>query len=371
MKKYIFLLLSLLIAPSIFSQDKKVKLLFAGDAMQHKSQLDGAKTKNGYSYSSYFKHIKHQLDSMDLTVVNFETTLPGKAYTGYPCFGSPDEYAFALKDAGFNVFLTANNHCLDKGRRGVERSIQILDSIKVKHLGTYINQKKKDLFYPMMIVKKGIRMALLNYSYGTNGIESEAPNVVNLIDKKQILADIALAKLMKPDIIIANMHWGDEYKLSANQTQKNLADFLVKNGVRLVIGSHPHVVQPIDIQKENKEIKNIVVYSMGNFISGMKAANTDGGMIVKIDLSKNDEGKVNIDTCSYSLVWVHKPIEEGRQQFQLIPVEEYNSDQGKVKLGEIAFNRMKSFASTAKKTIEIMWEKPAETVIKTPSSKKK
>lgn len=370
MKKGLLLSLSFLLSFAILSQEKKVKLLFAGDAMQHKSQLDAAKTKDGYNYSQYFKHIKHKLDSVDLAVVNLETTLPGKAYTGYPCFGSPDEYAYSLRDAGFDVFLTANNHCVDKGKNGIERTIQMLDSMQVKHLGTYIDQNQKDISYPLMIIKNGIRIVLLNYTYDTNGIPAKAPNIVNLIDKKQILADLELAKQMKPDIIIANMHWGDEYKLFANQTQKNLANFLIKNGVRLVIGGHPHVVQPIDIQKEDDEIKNIVVYSMGNLISGMRAVNTDGGMMVNIDLSKNDDGEVNIDSCSYSLVWVHKPLENGRQQFQLIPVEEYDNEEGKEKLGATAFARMKSFATTAKKAIEIMWEKPTETITESKSGLK-
>lgn len=110
----------------------------------------------------------------------------GKAYTGYPNFGSPDEFAYALKDAGFDVFLTANNHCLDKGKKGVERTIMMLDSIRVKHLGTYVNEEKKNVLYPMMIVKNDIRIGMLNYTYDTNGIPIQAPNIVNLIDKNKL-----------------------------------------------------------------------------------------------------------------------------------------------------------------------------------------
>lgn len=370
MKKLLLVTLSFLILYNTYGQDKqKVSLLFAGDAMQHKSQLDAARIKGGgYDYSKYFSQIKNQIDSVDFAIVNLETTLPGKAYTGYPCFGSPDEFAYALKDAGFNIFLTANNHSLDKGKKGVERTIMMLDSMQVKHLGTYINEEKRNILYPMMIIKNGIRIGMLNYTYDTNGIPVQAPNIVNLIDKKQIVSDIDILKRMQPDIIIANMHWGEEYKLKHNSNQKALAELLIKNGVRLVIGSHPHVVQPIDIRQNGDSIENIVVYSLGNFVSGMKAVNTDGGMIVKIDISKNSEGNITIDNCSYSLVWVHKPLENSKLQYQLIPIEEYENEAGKEKLGKIAFDRMSIFAKNARKAIESLWPKPAPVISNEDSS---
>lgn len=355
MRKYsIFFLFFTSICVASLSQEQKVSLLFAGDAMQHQSQLDAAKTKDGYDYSSYFTLIEDKVKSADIAIVNLETTLPGKGYTGYPCFGSPDAYAYALKEAGFNVFLTANNHSLDKRKQGLERTILMLDSMQVKYVVTYVNQDKKDLLYPLMIIKNGIRIALLNYTYDTNGIQIQNPNVINLIDKKQILVDIQWAKAMKPDIIIANMHWGIEHKLVPSKEQKELAQFLIKNGVRLVIGSHPHVIQPINIQKQNDSIQNIVVYSLGNFISGMKGDNVEGGMMVNIDLSKDSEGSVQIDSCNYSLVWVAKPIENGKPNYHLVPVEKYQDEEGKLKLGEEVYNKMTRFSDTAKKTIESM-----------------
>ena len=336
----------------ICAQEKKVRLLFAGDAMQHKSQIDAAKTKDGYDYSSYFKHINAQIDSADIAVVNMEVTLAGKPYTGYPAFSAPNEFADELKNAGFDVFLTANNHILDKGKRGLQRTIDQLDTIQVKHLGSYIDKEQRSLRYPLMLIKNGIRIAMLNYTYDTNGIKVQAPNIVNYIQRDSILNDIRKAKQMNADVIVANMHWGLEYKLKQSKEQVDLADFLINNGVNLVIGNHPHVVQPIDVRKEGDSIKNIVVYSLGNFVSGMKATNTDGGMMVTIDLSKNEDDVVKIDSCSYSLVWVHKPLEEGRLQIQLIPVSEYeDKEKGIGLLGEDAYLRMMKFASVAKETI--------------------
>lgn len=357
--KHVIISVILIFSSSIalFSQEKKVSLLFVGDAMQHQSQLDAAKTKSGYDYSSYYMHIKDSIEQADIAVVNFETTLPGKNYTGYPAFGSPDEFAYELKNVGFDVFLNANNHCLDKGKRGLERTIMMLDSMNVRYTGTFTNAKQRELKYPLMIIKNGIRIAMLNYTYGTNGIKQTPPNIVNFIDRKTILADIETAKLMKADIIVANMHWGDEYKLYPNQEQKNLAKFLVDNGVRLVIGSHPHVVQPIKIEEENNEIENVVVYSLGNFVSGMKAVNTDGGMMVNIDISKDGDNPVRIDNCRYSLVWVHKPLVDGKQKIQLIPVNEYENETGKETLGSAAYNKMTRFSVPARKAIESMGAK--------------
>lgn len=364
MRRAILLFLYFNLVFSVFSQERKVSLLFAGDAMQHMPQVNAAKTKDGYDYTDCFKQVREHIRQADLAIVNLETTLPGKGYSGYPMFGSPDAFAFALKDAGFDVFLTANNHSQDKGRKGVERTIAILDSMQVKHLGSYVDQDSRDLLHPMIIAKNGIRMALLNYTYDLNGLTAQHPNVINLIDRKQIYDDVQMAKLLRPDIIIANMHWGEEYWLRPSNEQKELTDLLINNGVRLVIGSHPHVVQPIDIRKEGDSIKNVVVYSLGNFISNQSKPNTDGGMMVNIEISKDEQGNVHIDDCTYSLIWVHKESKNSRSKYELIPVEKYSSEEGKEILGERYYGSMEKFARNAKKVVESFWEKSEETKAK-------
>lgn len=355
MKKILLLILSILFVNISFAQEQKVSFLFAGDAMQHKAQIDAARTKDGYDYSSYFRLVAGQIKAADIAVVNLEVTLAGKPYTGYPCFGAPDEYAFALRDAGFDIFLTANNHILDRKRKGLERTLTMLDSMKVKYTGVFADEEKRDLFYPLMMIKNGVRIAMLNYTYGTNDFVVTPPNIVNYIDKKQILEDIASAQQMKANIIIANMHWGDEYRLKPNKEQIELADFLVENGVRLVIGNHPHVVQPIDVRKEGDEIKSVIVYSLGNLISAMKPVNTTGGFMVNIDISKDDNNAVKIDSCSYSLVWVNKLMKgDIPYSFELIPVSRYDNEEGREMLGEAAFEKMQSFATTAREVADSM-----------------
>lgn len=318
MKKLILPFLFLFLSFSLSAQ--QIDILFAGDAMQHQSQVDNAFRNNRYDYSSYFKYIQYEVSAVDLAVVNLEVTLGGKPYKGYPQFSAPDEYAVALRDAGFDVFLTANNHIVDRGSKGIERTLSVLDTLNISHTGAFRNAEERAQKYPLIVEKEGFRLAFLNYTYGTNGIFPRQPYLVNYIDKEQIQRDIDKAKAMKADVIIANMHWGDEYKLIQNKTQESLADFLVKAGVDLVIGSHPHVIQPSKmITDSSGNNSNLVVYSLGNLVSGMLATNTDGGQMIKVRLKK-ENNSVQIESAGYMLVYRHKEKKENKIDYVVVPV---------------------------------------------------
>ena len=207
----------------------EVSLLFAGDAMQHKAQIQSAKQGEAYDYSPCFADITHEIASADYAVVNLESPIGGQPYTGYPCFSAPDEFPIALQNAGFDLFLTANNHCLDRYTRGAIRTLHILDSIGTDHIGTYDSKDSFERFYPFITSIKGIRIAFLNYTYGTNGFTPHSPLIVNYIDKEK-KKDIFRAKTLSADLIVACLHWGDEYQLLPNKRQEDLADFLVKEG---------------------------------------------------------------------------------------------------------------------------------------------
>ncbi|MBQ2553865.1 MAG: CapA family protein, partial [Prevotella sp.] len=182
----------------------QVTLLFAGDLMQHDGQIKAARMSDGtYDYSDVFKRVTPEISEADIAIANFEVTLGGPPFKGYPQFCAPDEYLVAAKDAGFDVLLTANNHCVDTRERGLRRTIDQMDSLKIPHLGTYKNREERDKQYPFIIEHDGIRICLLNFTYGTNGIPVPAPFVVNLEDTTEIARDIAKAKSMKPDVIIA------------------------------------------------------------------------------------------------------------------------------------------------------------------------
>jgi len=304
------------IFPFAFPCEKQeLTLLFAGDAMQHQSQLTQAFRNTGYDYSACFDEISAVVSAADLAIVNLETTLGDKPYKGYPMFSSPDAFAQALQTAGFDVFLNANNHILDRYGKGVHRTLDVLDSMQVWHTGVFRTVEERAEHYPLLIEKNRMRIAFLNYTYGTNGIQPPASLVVNYIDTAQIAFDIDRAQQLNADFIIANMHWGDEYQLSPNTTQTKTAEWLLRKGVDIVMGNHPHVIQPIETVVDSAgQITNIVVYSLGNFISGMTAVNTDGGQMIKIRLCKHFHHKY-IAECKAELIYTDR-----RPDFVVIPV---------------------------------------------------
>lgn len=314
------ILLFILLQWSVFSfSQEKITLLFAGDLMQHQAQIDAAQKDSKYNYDDCFKYLEKEISKADVAIANLEVTLGGKPYAGYPVFSAPDEFLYAIKKAGFDVLITANNHCLDKGAAGLERTISILDSVKILHAGTYANESQREQNYPLLIRKNGFCIALLNYTYATNGISVEYPNLVNYIDKEVIGRDIEKARSFRPDAIIACMHWGEEYKMLPNDEQKELTDWLIACGVTHIIGSHPHVVQPMELRKNPQTFsENVVVYSLGNFISNMSAPDTDGGVLLKLELKKRNQ-EVRVNKCSYGLVWTSRPVLSGKKNFILLP----------------------------------------------------
>ena len=305
---------------TLFAQER-ITLLFVGDLMQHDAQIKAAKTADGYDYTDCFKHVKEKITQADIAVANLEVTLGGKPYRGYPSFSAPDEFLHAVKDAGFDVLLTGNNHCLDRGSRGLERTILMLDSLDFASAGTYINEAQRRERYPLLVEKNGFRIVFLNYTYGTNGLEPVPPRIVNYIDKKKMKEDIAVARRMRPDAIIACMHWGIEYRLFPQKAEKDLVDWLLAQGVDHVIGSHPHVLQPMEVKKDvHTPAKHLVVYSLGNFISNMSKENTDGGAMVRLELIKYFD-IVQMRSCDYSLVWTSRPFLSGKKNFEVYPVK--------------------------------------------------
>ena len=296
----------------------RITLLFAGDLMQHITQINAARVAGDkYDYTDCFALVRPLIEEADIAIGNFEVTLGVNPYRGYPCFSAPDDYVLAIRDAGFDVLLTANNHCLDSGRKGLERTIRMLDSLRIPHCGTYATPEARQKEYPLLIEKKGFRLALLNYTYGTNGLVVKAPNVVNYIDTAVIARDIVAAQAMQPDAIICCIHWGLEYQTLQNREQEQLADWLLAHGVTHIIGSHPHVVQPIEVRGTNDADRHLVVYSLGNYLSNMMKKNCDGGLMVTLELEKDSTTRMK--DANYQLVWVSRPVVSHKKVHRLIP----------------------------------------------------
>ena len=324
MKYYLSVFLGyLLIINSGFAQDTlHMKLLFFGDIMQHDSQIQGAfdVQRNVYDYQSCFEPMRPLFDSADLVIGNLELTLAGPPFKGYPQFSAPDELAVTLKEVGVDVLVTANNHSLDRRKQGLERTIDVLDSLGFYYTGTFKNAEERERKYPLIIEKNDFRFALLNYTYGTNGIPVSKPNIVNLIDTAQIGIDLEKARSLQTDAIIVFMHWGNEYHRSASKAQKDLAKFCFDRGAGLVIGSHPHVLQPVEFHPDENRL---VAYSLGNFVSGQRVRYRDGGMLLEVDLQKailNDSLSITtINNAGYHLVWVYREA-SGNRAYKMIPL---------------------------------------------------
>lgn len=343
MKRTLLTVAMMLCSSVLLFPQKRVTLLFAGDLMQHQAQIESAHRPDGsYDYRSCFASVRSLIEGADLAIGNLEVTLGGAPYRGYPTFSAPDAYLSAIREAGFDVLLTANNHCLDRGHKGLERTILLLDSLHIPHLGTYRNAREREKQVPLILKKNGFRIALLNYTYGTNGIRVTPPNVVDYIDRTVMAEDIRHARSLHPDALIVCIHWGEEYQRTPHAAQRQLADWLLAQGVTHIIGSHPHVVQPIEVCHDGLQ-QHVVVYSLGNFLSNMSAPHTDGGLVVTLELEKQplpppalpqtpyrltppsqsqtwlyQDGNCHLRSYSTRLVWVARPKLTGWHDFQLL-----------------------------------------------------
>jgi poly-gamma-glutamate synthesis protein (capsule biosynthesis protein) len=307
------------------NNNDKISLLFIGDIMGHDDQILSAEDMetNTYNYDDVFRFIKPLISEADIAIANFEVTLAGPPYTGYPHFSSPVEFAAACRDAGIHHLVTANNHSADRGGEGIINTIRRLDSLEIPHTGTFINSASKDTLSPLIIERNGISVALMNYTYGTNGMPVPEPVIVNMLNKELITSDILKAKDKNADIIILFLHWGTEYDTVPLQDQTDLAEYFLSAGADLIIGSHPHVLQKMERIKDVTQGKDgIVVYSLGNFVSNQRKVRTDGGSMVRVELSKKDDTVV-ISDAGYILTWVYIAVEDSNKKYFILPCSEF------------------------------------------------
>ena len=299
-----------------------------GDIMCHNTQYNDAYNEdtNSYDFSYVFEDISLYTKTADICVGNLETTFAGEdvGYSSYPTFNTPDSLAYELKDIGVDVLSTAGNHALDKGFDGLSRTIDVLNDADIAHLGTYKTAEEQNK--PLIKYVKGIKLAFVNFTYGTNGISipSDKQFCVNLIDEDFIKTQIEIAKNESPDIIVACMHWGNEYKTSQNSSQEELADFLFQNGVDIILGTHPHVLEPMEkrtVTLEDGSTKDgFVIYSLGNFIADQNAEYTRNSIILNLDITKHVDGSISIDNYEYVPIYMYKDTNKPKQKMKLIDI---------------------------------------------------
>ena len=334
MKKYILLILTLflfcsflqnnpnIIVPPEKSENKTITILFSGDIMGHSPQFKAAYNpeSNSFNYDICFNQVRNKIQSADFAVANLEVPIAGMPYSGYPRFSSPDALLDGLKNAGYNILLTANNHALDRGKSGLERTIRQIEKRNFYHIGTYTDKIQRDSIYPLILEKQGFKIAILNCTYGTNDNVVTKPNYVNLIDTTEIKNDIYKADSLGVSFKIMTIHWGTEYEINANDYQRRLAQFFVNHGINLIIGSHPHVVQNAEFLYNKDRVQVLVFYSLGNSISNQRDINTDGGIMVKVKIDIKSAKIIN--SCIIP-VYVYRGSLNGEYQYHLIPTNEF------------------------------------------------
>jgi len=324
-----------------------LSLLFIGDIMNHDAQIEAAydSASTIYDYDTTFAYIKGIISGADIAIANLEVTFAGKPYKGYPRFSAPDEMAFAIKDSGIDCLVMANNHANDTGKEGFERTHQVLENLGFPHTGAFVDSLEKNQNHPLFLEKNGIKIALFNYTYGTNGNEAVFPNSVNYINDSLILLDIERAKKEKPDKIIMFMHWGTEYETEPEKAFVELTKKMFAQGADIIIGSHPHVLRRMERVESPGKPDKVVVYSLGNFVSNQRTRPRDGGAMFKLTLNKSG-GQTEIGEAGYILTWVYAPRIKGDKSFYILPLSEFEYCPGFFVYS--AYDKMKVYSGFAR-----------------------
>ncbi len=304
-----------------------VNIVAVGDLMCHSPQFNFAYVKDdSFDFKPVYSEIKKYLAQGDLTIGNLETVTAGKDknYSGYPLFNTPDEYISALKYAGFNLLNTSNNHALDRKFYGIKRTIDVLNKNKINYFGTYLSQHDRDSIRIYDI--NCIRIAVLSYTYGTNGnkLSKENSYAINIIDYKQIKKDINTAKLENPDLILVHFHFGEENKRNPTEFQKAVVDSTIRFGANIILADHPHVIERSAFFKSNslKIDSGYVAFSLGNFFTNQRWRYSDAGIILNLNIQKNiATDSTKITKVDYIPTWVFKGTINSSMQYKILPAQ--------------------------------------------------
>ncbi len=324
---------SVTILPTPADSISEISINLVGDLMCHLPQTNNAKLSNGeFNFNPSFEYIKPYLEDADITIGNLETTFAGTAqpYAGYPAFNSPDSYCTALKNAGFDFLVTANNHSMDTREAGLLRTIEVIKQHDLGYAGTYLNQRDHDSIRILNI--KGIKLGILNYTYGTNGAYpiSDHKYMLNVIDSAGIVSAVKLAKTQGADVVLVYFHMGLENITEPTKAQNDAVRFALEAGATLVIGAHPHVIGPTKkVYSQAINDTAFVAFSLGNFLSNQYWRFTDAGVILKLKLQKNYTKNIThfID-ANYTPTWVYRG--DGAKKMHILFPAQWGSDSTKL-----------------------------------------
>ena len=301
--------------------DASVVVTALGNIMYDTYALEDAKgsLSDSYNFAHFFGNIKYFTQTSDLTIANLETNFAGSdaSYQGYPKYNTPESLAKTLKNIGTDVVTCASNHSFDYGTSGIKSTIETLDNADISHVGIYNSEKERNSL--LIKYSKGIKFAILNYTYGTNvSIPEDVHYSVNITNRDLMLSDIEKAKSQNADIIIACMHWGGLNSNTPNENQTSTTDFLFKNGVDIILGTHPQVLQPMEKRTvtldDGTKKDGLVIYSLGSLIPDQYKDEYRNSILLNINLTKHkDSGTVTIDAVRYLPINFYKFNYESRK----------------------------------------------------------
>jgi len=295
----------------------RVRLTFTGDLMLHEPQM-------GVDFDHTFSRVRPHLQSADLTIGNLETVITG-TFSDFPLFSAPYEFGYALRNAGFDLLSTANNHALDQGVQGLLHNLDFLEKIGIGTFGTYRNQAERDAILVRDV--GGISFAFLSYSFSTNGqpIPQGRGYLVNLMNESLIQSDIARARELA-DFVILMPHMGYEYEEFVRQEFKDWAMMMLAAGADIVVSGHPHVVQPMGfveiVDAGGSSRRGFVAYCLGNFVSSQRIVPRETGIMLNLYFEKNGEKPPVLAAVSYVPIWVKFTNADGQQDIIVLPVAE-------------------------------------------------
>ncbi|MDN3450476.1 CapA family protein [Planococcus sp. APC 3906] len=277
------------IIPAELSQTRTASISAIGDVLIHGTVYTDAQTADGYDFNPMFEKVAPFLSQSDITVANSESIIGGSeiGVSTYPSFNSPYEVGDAMKNAGIDIVSMANNHTLDRGVKAIENAVTYWQSIGIKHTGSHLSAAQEAEV--TTITKNGITFSFLSFTYGTNGVLTPAGKdyLVKRIDKEAIQRDLAKARTQS-DVVVLSLHFGIEYENMPNAEQIDLAHFSADNGADIIIGHHPHVLQPAEWIETSDGRKAFAVYSLGNFLSGQDVLERKIGGILHLEVEKTE-----------------------------------------------------------------------------------
>lgn len=307
--------------------EKNIIITAVGDIMMHNTQIQaGYQPQLGtYDFSSFFTKVTPFLQTSDFVIGNLETTLgkDPKQYSGYPRFNSPAILAQNLKEAGFDLLTTANNHCLDKGISGLNSTLDCIEETGLLHVGTARSQEEKETI--LFTELQDVKIAFLAYTYGANGLKPPRGQefAVNFIEEDQIIADLKKARNEGAQLIILCLHFGQEYQEHPDSVQIRLAKTFLHAGADVILGNHPHVLQLTQTYQQEEDKTQFVIYSLGNFISDQKGLARKSSMILNLHFGIDTlTGEPYFKEATSIPIWTRKYKKEGRLTFEVLPLEE-------------------------------------------------